>query len=285
MVKRPNTRTNLDKAIQRLYGQTIKFVNIRSLMANAIIGQFLPGAVAKGGSALKLRFGDMATRMTTDFDIAYKDTVESVIADLAAGLRIGWNGFDGEVVAQKPMSPKGVREAYVMKPYSVKLRYNKAPWCTVQLEVAFNEIGDADVADIEMSVEITKVFESLGFPAPAPVPLMSLEYQVAQKLHGATEPESERAHDLIDLQIIMTQRELDLGRLRSICKRLFAYRKMQSWPAVVVKNADWETIYSEERGELPVLPTIDEAVAWANDLIDAIDKSKSEPSKKKGKAK
>ena len=169
MAKRPNTRTNLDKAIQRLYGQTIKFVNIRSLMANAIIGQFLPGAVAKGGSALKLRFGDMATRMTTDFDIAYKDTVESVIADLAAGLRIGWNGFDGEVVAQKPMSPKGVREAYVMKPYSVKLRYNKAPWCTVQLEVAFNEIGDADVADIEISEEITKVFESLGFPAPAPV--------------------------------------------------------------------------------------------------------------------
>ena len=99
-VKRPNTRTNLDKAIQRLYGQTVKFVNIRSLMANAIVGQFLPGAVAKGGSALKLRFGDMATRMTTDFDIAYKDTVESVISALSAGLRIGWNGFDGEVVAR-----------------------------------------------------------------------------------------------------------------------------------------------------------------------------------------
>lgn len=281
-VKRPNTRTNLDKAIQRLYGQTVKFVNIRSLMANAIVGQFLPGAVAKGGSALKLRFGDMATRMTTDFDIAYKDTVESVISALSAGLRIGWNGFDGEVVAQKPMRPKGVREAYVMKPYSVKLRYNKAPWCTVQLEVAFNEIGDADVADIEISEEITKVFESLGFPAPAPVPLMSLEYQVAQKLHGVTEPESERAHDLIDLQIIMAQRELDLGRLRSICKRLFAYRKRQSWPALVVKHANWETIYGEERGELPVLSTVDEAVAWANELIDAIDKSKSKPSKKNG---
>ena len=25
-----------------------------------------------------------------------------------------------------------------------------------------------------------------------------IEYQVVQKLHGATEPESERAHDLID---------------------------------------------------------------------------------------
>lgn len=69
MVKRPNTRTNLDKAIQRLYGQTIDFVNIRSLMANVIVGQFMTDAVAKGGSALKLRFGDIATRVTTDFDI------------------------------------------------------------------------------------------------------------------------------------------------------------------------------------------------------------------------
>lgn len=274
MLKRPNTRTKLDRAIQRLYGQTVKFVNIRSLMANAIVGQFLPGAVAKGGSALKLRFGDLATRMTTDFDIAYRDTVESVIGALDAGLKAGWNGFDGEVVAQKPMRPKGVREAYVMKPYSVKLRYNKAPWCTVQLEVAFNEIGDADMADIEMSDEIAKVFESLGFPAPAPVPLMSLEYQVAQKLHGATEAESERAHDLIDLQVIMAQRQLNMGRLRSICQRLFAYRKMQSWPAVVVKNANWETMYDEERGVLPVLPTIDEAVAWTNDLIARIDAAK-----------
>ena len=271
MLKRPNTRTNLDRAIQRLYGQTVKFVNIRSLMANAIVGQFLPGAVAKGGSALKLRFGDLATRMTTDFDIAYRDTVESVIGALNAGPKAGWNGFDGEVVAQKPMRPKGVREAYVMKPYSVKLRYNKAPWCTVQLEVAFNEIGDADMADIEMSGEIAKVFESPGFPAPAPVPLMSLEYQVAQKLHGVTEAESERAHDLIDLQIVMAQRKLNMGRLRSICQRLFAYRRMQSWPAVVVKNANWETIYDEERGVLPVLPTVDEAVAWANDLIARID--------------
>jgi len=274
MVKRPNTRTNLDKAIQRLYGQTVKFVNIRSLMANVIVGQFLPGAVAKGGSALKLRFGDLATRVTTDFDIAYRDGLDDVIATLNAGLKSGWNGFDGEVVAQKPMRPKGIREAYVMKPHTVKLRYNKAPWCSVQLEVAFNEIGDADVADVEMSDDIARIFESLGFPAPNPVPLMSLEYQVAQKLHGTTEENSERAHDLIDLQIVMARRNLDLKRLKEICQRLFAYRKMQPWPAVVTKNVDWETIYSDERGDLPVLPTVDEAVAWANDLIAKIDAAK-----------
>lgn len=276
MVKRPNTRTNLDKAIQRLYGQTVNFVNIRSLMANVIVGQFLPAAVAKGGSALKLRFGDSATRMTTDFDIAYRDALEPVIAALNAGLKVGWNGFDGEVVAQKPMKPAGVPASYVMKPHTVKLRYNKAPWCSVQLEVAFNEIGDADVADVEMSGDIASIFESLGFPSPNPVPLMSLEYQVAQKLHGATEEGSQRAHDLIDLQIIMERRNLDMQRLKGICRRLFAYRMMQAWPPVVTKNMDWETIYNEERGELPVLPTVDKAVAWANDLIARIERDSGE---------
>lgn len=274
MAKRPNSRTNLDKAIQRLYGQTIQFVNIRSLMANAIVGQFISGAVAKGGSALKLRFGDLATRVTTDFDIAYRDSLESVISTLNDGLKTGWNGFDGEVIAQKPMKPRGVRDEYVMKPYSVKLRYNKSPWCTVRLEIAFNEIGDADEADVGMSNEVSQVFESLGFPTPDPVPLMSLEYQVAQKLHGATEEGSERAHDLIDLQIIESLGRLDIRRLRNICRRLFAYRKMQAWPAVVVKNVGWDSIYKAERGDLPVLPTVDDAIEWTNEFIARIDAAK-----------
>lgn len=271
MVKRPNTRTNLDKAIQRLYGQTIDFVNIRSLMANVIVGQFMPDAVAKGGSALKLRFGDIATRVTTDFDISYKDSLEQVVSTLSVGLKEGWNGFDGEVVAQKPMHPKGVKAEYVMKPYSVKLRYNKAPWCTVQLEIAFNEIGDADMADFDMSDEIPKVFESLGFPTPNPVPLMPLEYQIAQKLHGATEDGSERAHDLIDLQIVAARGLPDLRRLNAVCRRLFAYRHKQAWPPTVVKNGVWDKIYKEELGSLPLLPTVDEAIVWANGLIADID--------------
>ena len=121
-----------------------------------------------------------------------------------------------------------------------------------------------------MAEEVGEIFSSLGFPVPSPVPLMSLEYQVAQKLHGATEPDSKRAHDLIDLQIIAGSRNLDLKRLNALCRRLFAYRKMQKWPTQVVKNPDWSGIYDQERGELPVLPTVDEAIAWTNDLIAKI---------------
>ena len=51
MNKRPNSKVNLDRAIQRLYGSQAKYVEIRSVIANTIVGQFLPEGVVKGGSA------------------------------------------------------------------------------------------------------------------------------------------------------------------------------------------------------------------------------------------
>ena len=55
---------------------------------------------------------------------------------------------------------------------------------------------------------------------------MTLKHQIAQKLHGASEPESERAHDLVDLQLIFRRATINLPEVKSICKRIFAYRKM-----------------------------------------------------------
>ena len=273
MVKRPNSRTNLDKAIQRLYGEREKFVNMRSLVANVIVGQFLLDAVAKGGSALKLRYGDIATRVTTDFDIAFKSDVEAVVDALSAGLAAGWNGFTGTVVKERPATPRNIDPAYVMKPYSVKLQYLHSPWCTVDLEVGFNELGDADAAEFELSDEVLEVFRSLGFPDPKPVPLMSLEYQIAQKLHGATTPGGSRAHDLIDLQIVINRFKPDYLKLHRLCRRLFAYRKRQPWPTKITGGSDWAAIYDQERGDLEVLQSVNEAIDWANALITMIDET------------
>ena len=51
-------------------------------MANVLVGQFLPDGVVKGGSSLKLRYGNRATRVTTDFDAAAKYDREEFIAAL-----------------------------------------------------------------------------------------------------------------------------------------------------------------------------------------------------------
>ena len=57
----------------------------------------------------------------------------------------------------------------------------------------------------------------------------------------------------------------------SVCRRLFKYRRMQPWPPEIVKAEDWDATYNDQRLNLPVLTTVDEAVAWANDLIAKID--------------
>ena len=43
-----------------------------------------------------------------------------------------------------------------------------------------------------------------------------------------------------------------------------------------MKNEKWEIVYEAQKGDLPVLPTVDEAVAWANDLIARIDAAKED---------
>ena len=270
MIKPPNSRVNLDKAIERLFGNYERGTEVRSIMANTIVGQLLPAGVVKGGTSLKLRYGNQCTRMTTDFDLACKGAVSSFVDELARWLSEGWGDFTGTIVRRTPAAPRDVPAEYVMKPFGVKLFYKGQSWCTIDLELGFNEIGDADEADYCLSDEVLEIFSKLGLPLPKPIPLMKLEYQIAQKLHGATEPGSRRAHDLIDLQLILAKTKIDLARTNAICQRLFAFRRMQPWPSFVTRGPDWQSIYEEERPAVGILPGVDAAISWTNNLIRLI---------------
>ena len=152
-----------------------------------------------------------------------------------------------------------------MQPFAVKLDYNGKPWVTVDLEVGHNEIGDADEPDLCLPCFVVEAFESIGLPSPGPVP-----HQIAQKLHGLSEPGSRRAHDLIDLQLLVAGCDVDYAKTRSVCERLFAYRQMQSWPPKINGGADWNDLYREQSGELDVVGDVELAVTWANELVKRI---------------
>ena len=273
MDKRPNSKVNLDRAIMRLYGTEAKYVEIRSIVANTVIGQFLPEGVVKGGSALRIRYGLKDTRVTVDFDTAFRNGLDSFIMSVADGLRRGWSGFTGDVVRREPASPAGIPARYVMQPFDVKLKYMNQPWCTIRLEVGYNEIGDAQVAEEVISDEIRDIFHALCLETPSPIPLMPLAHQVAQKLHGASEPGGSRAHDLVDLQLIFAHTEVDLREVRAIAERLFANRRLQPWPTRIEKGRGWDALYAEACEGLDVAQSCDEAILWANNLIDRIAQS------------
>ena len=271
----PASRRNLDIAVERLAGRFGEAQRIRRAIANTVVAQLMPSGVIKGGSSLKFRYGDVATRVTKDLDAAQGEDLQQFISGLDEALRAGWHGFSGHVVQRTPAAPKDVPPAYVMHPFDVKLEYNRKPWVTVRLEMGANEIGDTLEADTLLSPDIRDLFKALGLPEPNPVPLMKLHHQIAQKLHGVTDPSQDRPHDLVDLQLICSQTELDLPLVNETCERLFAYRRRQSWPTRVIKGVDWDVGYEASKYDLPVLPTCDEAVSWANELILRIVGSKS----------
>jgi hypothetical protein len=242
-------------------------------MANTVVGQMLPGGVVKGGSALKLRYGNAATRFTKDFDTSRKANLEEFLVELRERLEIGWNGLTGKVVRRELAKPEGVPGEYVTQPFEIKLSYIQKSWLTVPLEIGHNEIGDADEPEFGIADDIVELFTALGFPAPEPVALMPLHHQIAQKLHGVSEKGNDRAHDLIDLQVMSLKSMIDYPKTREACVRLFTYRNLQSWPPIITKEENWENLYESQAEGLSVAAAVDEAIDWTNNLIAKIDRS------------
>ena len=126
---------------------------------------------------------------------------------------------------------------------------------------------DRALRAIPLPKDVLEIFEKLNLPMPQPFPLMRVAHQIAQKIHGATDPDYVRAQDVIDLQLMMKRESVDKAEVRQICKRLFANRKKQSWPPKLEVSDEWRVAYAGMVGDIPVLPTVDEAVDWANELI------------------
>ena len=268
----PKSRAALERAIVRYAGNdAVRANELAVAFANAIVAQMVGAGVVKGGTSLKFRYDDKMTRVTSDLDTAWSESLDSFLKDVGGKLKEGWNGFKGELQILEQANPRRVPFDYVMQPCSVRLSYLGKAWRVVDLEIGHNEIGDADAYDVvPVPKAIADLAASLAFPALGDIRVMKLEYQVAQKLHGVTEARSKRAHDLIDLQLIDSLHRLDFVRIGEICRQLFRYRRKQPWPPTVVKNEKWAEIYSVQKGNLPVLPTVDEAIAWANALIARI---------------
>lgn len=188
-----------------------------------------------------------------------------------------------------------------MQPYRVSLSFLGRGWTGVKLEVSHDEIGGISYTDhdTEPAEQITAVAAALGFGELRPVPLISLELQIAQKIHAATEPGSDRAHDLLDLQLLWhagtaAGAALDLRLLATLCESTFAFRQRHSWPPIdFAMSSLLEDAYrralaevrtapstgdDEPRGDRPethaltvdLADTLEEATAWLDDRLAEI---------------
>ena len=108
-------------------------------------------------------------------------------------------------------TPDGVPAEYVMQPFSIRLAFRGRHWLTVAFELGHDEIGSTESHDLRIADDLITLFEILGLEAPAPIPVLALDHQIAQKLHACTyvnpkTGQNDRAHDLVDLQILAKAR-------------------------------------------------------------------------------
>ena len=66
----PISRRLLDIAIEKMADRFGEAQRVRRVLANTIVAQLMSDCVIKGGSSLKFRYGDLATRVTKDMDVA-----------------------------------------------------------------------------------------------------------------------------------------------------------------------------------------------------------------------
>ena len=244
--------------------QTVRRVQVT--VAQLVVAQMLPPSVVKGGSAMKLRFGESFARDSSDLDTVARDGVESFLADLSTLLERGWDRFAGKVVEVPPATPLGVPTPYVMRPFDVRLTYRGRAFTTLRLEVGHDELDVlGDDVEQHLAPDAVELFAELGLAAPAPVPLLPASVQIAQKLHACSAPRSQRAHDLVDLQLLAPS--ADPAAVAGLARRLFAFRRSHDFPPTITVDPGWDALYAEAATGLGVLPGVEEAAEWANAYV------------------
>ena len=252
-------------------GATVK--RIQALIGNVVVSQMLPDSAVKGGTGLKLRFGDRVTRETPDLDTAFRGDRDEFVDELNERLAAGWGDFFGRAVAGEQRAPGDLLErisaAYVMQPVRVRLTYRGKDFMSVDLEIGHDELEATtnEPVETQMSSEVLELFAELGLPEPAPVRVLPLHHQISQGIHACTAPESDRAHDLVDLQLLVPQADPDM--VRDTCVRLFRFRNEHAWPPVLVRGPGWEELYEEAAIGLDVR-SLEDAVEWVNDYIQTL---------------
>lgn len=231
-----------------------------------------PIFAVKGGVAVELLIGQDA-RATKDLDSAVRAQAEQIEPLLRDALARGWDGFSFRLVSWEPIHDVAAWRG------EIKLQFKGQPFSTVQFEAAPAE-GDAGRATQLVDNTFVDV-AALGLSPVGELPLVTLAYMLAQKLHACTDHslpnrDNDRARDLID--ILLVRRLLaddELPDVRRACVEIFRLRDKHPWPPSVTVLPAWPTIYAGELAKTPGFTPaeVEQAAADVDRVIAEIDRA------------
>ncbi|MDR0950270.1 MAG: nucleotidyl transferase AbiEii/AbiGii toxin family protein [Candidatus Ancillula sp.] len=236
----------------------------------------------KGGVLLQKVFSD-TDRTTSDVDSLFRGTYEDFLKQVDEIFKepigtVTLERSDIEVI-KAPKLIKPVR-------FYVRLKIKGKPWRKVKVEISFPEGKIAEHVN-EIPANSTKFF---GLKTASELATISMDYQVAQKIHGASTPHNPPAHindrvrDIVDLMLIKKTfypASSDLSGVRNACVDIFAARKDEAeklgmdsldWPPVIKSNDVWARLFPRYAESVGLTKSLDECIGELNEWIGEIDK-------------
>lgn len=228
-----------------------------------------PLFLVKGGVAIELLLG-LRARATKDLDATARLAADEIEPRLRASLTHGWEGFSFRLLGLDR-----IRDTSAFRG-DIKIGYRGDPWGTVQFEVSPAE-GTAG-REIQWTSSAFVDPEHLGLQSPGELPIVTISYLIAQKLHACTDhtdPEqpNDRYRDLIDL--ILVDRlvdEEDRTSVREACVEVFSLRDKHDWPPRVEVLPEWVDGYRRLAERLDFSPAdVNHAAGDVQKIIMCID--------------
>lgn len=276
----PKTKGSLEQRLRNLVGDDALQLRTRrqigymaviaALAAHARDADGQPLFAIKGGVAVELLVG-MKARATKDLDAAVRVPADQIEQRLRDALAEGWDGFTFRLVSWTVIGTSSANRG------DIKLSFRGQPFATVLFEAA--------PAEGESGRELRFIDNTfldpgaLGLTPVGEVPIVTLAYLIAQKLHACTDHaipgwENDRARDLIDILLVRRLvADAELAAVRSACAEIFALRDKHPWPPVVTVPAGWARIYESEVAKTSGFEPADveQAAEAVTDLIAEID--------------
>lgn len=279
----PRNRRALEQRLRNIIADTQLQQRARRQLGNVALAATLmrhardehdePVFLIKGGVAIELLLG-LQARATKDLDATARLADEEIGPRLRAALARGWEGFTFRLT-----SLEQVRDTTALRG-DVKVGYQGDPWSTVQFEVSPAE--GATGQQIHWTTNTFVDPQNLGLHSPGELPLVTIAYLIAQKLHACTDHTdptrpNDRYRDLIDL--ILVDRlvdEEDRAGVREACIEIFRLRAKHTWPPRITVLPEWPDGYrslAEQLGFSP--PDVHQAATDVQAIVARIDAARS----------
>jgi hypothetical protein len=265
-----------DKRIGWMLASTV----VIAALQRALGSDQQPLFLVKGGLYLELKLG-LGARATQDVDTLFRGSAREFEESVNKALAEPWGPF-ALLPTKLERIPKAPRQ---IKPYrfDVLLVIRGATWRRVRVEVSFPE-GDINSHTASVPAPSLGFF---GIDSPSEIIAIAMDYQIAQKMHAASDPDvppdiiNERVRDIVDLVLLREHfyRDGSPSSLSSACLDVFNARATEviaidrtprNWPPAFVANATWKKTFPKLAESVDMTYSLDQAIGIVEDWVSEI---------------